>query len=126
MNSQNQTSQDTRKRGPGTEFSASSVVMRSTIASRASSICTNTLTTHARMMNHSIEKPSAAPTLGVTISSPDPTMAALMMRPGPRCDAVPSQSRGGSSTLPGSRALLDEGACVLELGAICVWFTGYL
>jgi hypothetical protein len=38
----------------------------------------------ARRTNHNIEKPSAAPTFGVTISSPEPTMAALMMRPGPR------------------------------------------
>ena len=88
MNSQNQSSHDTRRRGPGTEFNASSVVTRSTMAKRASSICTNTLTMQPTMMNHNIEKPSAAPTFGVTMSSPDPTMAALMMSPGPRCDAV--------------------------------------
>src|SRR5687767_1742452 len=126
MNSQSQSSHDTRRRGPGIEFSASSVVMRSTIAKRASPICTNTLTMQARMTNHSIEKPSAAPTFGVTMSSPEPTMAALMMRPGPRCEAVPSHPRGGSSTSPGCRALLDEGACVLELDATGVWLTGYL
>ena len=95
MNSQNQSSHDTRRRGPGTEFSASSVVMRSTIARRASSICTNTLTMHARRMNQSIEKPSAAPTFGVTISSPDPTIAALMMRPGPDATPCPPSVGGG-------------------------------
>ena len=126
MNSHSHTSHDTRKRGPGTEFSASSVVTRSTIANRASSTCTNTLTMQPRMMNHSIEKPSAAPTFGVTMSSPEPTIAALMMRPGPRCEAVASQPRGGSITWPGWRALLDEVACVLELWATCVCVTGYL
>ena len=120
MKSQNQRSQDTRSRGPGTESSASRVVTRSTIASRASSICTKTFTMQAMMMNHNIEKPSAAPTFGVTISSPDPTMAALMMRPGPRCDAVRSQPRGGSATRPGCRALLDERSGVFELGATVV------
>ena len=126
MNSHSHSSHETRSRGPGTVFSASSVVTRSTIASRASSICTNTLTMHARMMNHSIEKPSAAPTFGVTISSPDPTIAALMMSPGPRCDAVAIQPLGGSSSWPGCRALLDEATRVLEFGAIGVWLTGYL
>ena len=126
MNSHIHNSHDTRRRGPGTEFSASSVVSRSTIAKRASSICTNTLTMQPRMMNHSIEKPSAAPTFGVTMSSPDPTMAALMMSPGPRCDAVASKPRGGSSRRPGCRALLDDAACVLELGTVGVWVTGYL
>jgi hypothetical protein len=126
MKSHIHSSHDTRKRGPGTEFSASSVVSRSTIANRASSICTNTLTMQPRIMNHSIEKPRAAPTFGVTMSSPEPTIAALMMRPGPRCDAVASQPRGGSRTWPGCRALLDDVTCVLELGPVCVCVTGYL
>jgi hypothetical protein len=47
------------------------------------------------MMNHRSVNPLAAPTLGVTISSPEPTMAALMIRLGPRCDAVASHPRGG-------------------------------
>src|SRR5262245_37279828 len=126
MKSQNQSSHDTRSRGPGTELSASSVVTRSTIAKRASSIWTNTLTMQPKMMNQSIEKPSAAPTFGVTISSPEPTIDALMISPGPRCDAVLSQPRGGSSTAPGSLALLEEVACALELGTVGVWVTGYL
>ena len=127
MKSQNQSSHDTRRRGPGTEFNASSVVTRSTMAKRASSIWTNTLTMQPTMMNHNIEKPSAAPTFGVTMSSPDPTMDALMMSPGPRCDAVPSHPRGGSRSWPGCRALLlDDAAGVLELGACGVWVTRYL
>src|SRR5918993_1505118 len=125
MKTQNHTSHDTRSRGPGTELSASSVVTRSTIATRASSTCTNTFTTHARSTNHKRKKPLAAPTFGVTISSPDPTMAALMMRPGPRWEAVANQPRGGLATASRSR-LADEATCVLELGAVGLWVTGYL
>src|SRR6187397_2517583 len=125
MKSQNQRIHDTRNRGPGIEFSASSVVTRSTITMRASSICTKTLTMHAKMTNQSIENPLAAPTFGVTMSSPDPTMAALMMRPGPRCDAMSSHPRGGLRTSPAG-SLPGVVACVLELGAIGVWLTGDL
>ena len=75
---------DTRQRGPGSVLSAASVVRPVATAVRASWICTNTFSTQPRMMNHSRLKPTDAPSLGVTISSPDPTMVAVMMKPGPR------------------------------------------
>ena len=46
------------------------------------------------MMNHSSWKPTAAPSFGVTISSPEPTMTALMIRPGPSCFRMPGKLVG--------------------------------
>ena len=37
------------------------------------------------MMNHSRTKPTSAPSFVVTISSPDPTIDAVMINPGPIC-----------------------------------------
>src|SRR5262245_20776664 len=45
-------------------------------------------------MNQSSLKPWAAPSLGVTMSSPEPTMIALRIRPGPSCRAIPAQVVG--------------------------------
>ncbi len=46
------------------------------------------------MMNHNMLNPTVAPSFGVTINSPEPTMIALMMRPGPTCRSMPGQSVG--------------------------------
>ena len=97
-NSSNQhhTTQETMTRGPGTVSSASSVVMPLEIAKRPSSTCTSTLIMQPAIMNHNRLKPYSAPTLGVAINSPEPTMQAVMIRPGPRCLRVPRQSVGAS------------------------------
>ena len=81
--SHSQSSHETRNLGPGTVFIASSVVIPRKSAKRPNSICTNTLITHPRMMNQSNVNPTLAPSLGVTITSPDPTIEAVTMSPGP-------------------------------------------
>ena len=96
MNNQHQTNHDTMKRGPGIVFIASSVVMPLEIAKRPSSTCTSTLIMQPAIMNHNRLKPYSAPTLGVAINSPEPTMQAVIMRPGPRCLRMPRQSFGAS------------------------------
>ena len=46
------------------------------------------------MMNHSMVKPTLAASAGVAISSPEPTMVAVMISPGPRCLRMPLKSVG--------------------------------
>ena len=84
------------KRGPGTLSMSSRVVFPWIIAARPSSTCTKTLTIQPSMMNHSSVKPFFAPTTGVAINSPEPTMQAVMIRPGPRCLRMPPQCVGAS------------------------------
>ncbi len=86
---------DTRQRGPGNALSASSVVRPVATAVRASWICTNTFSTQPSTMNHNRLKPTDAPSLGVTMSSPDPTIVAVMMKPGPRWRTSPPSDVGG-------------------------------
>ena len=45
-------------------------------------------------MNHSMVKPTLAASAGVAISSPEPTMVAVMISPGPRCLRMPLKSVG--------------------------------
>ena len=85
---------DTTARGPGTRFKVSSVVRPRASVNRPSSIWIKTFKTHPRMMNQSSVKPKLAPNLGVTISSPEPTIEAVMMSPGPSCRRMPPTEVG--------------------------------
>jgi hypothetical protein len=51
---------------------------------RASSICTATSTRVLKMTIHRMAKPAWAPSVVVAMSSPDPTIEALRIRPGPK------------------------------------------
>ena len=106
ISSQSHSTHDTRQRGPGSVSSAASVDWLVAIAVRASSICTNTFSAQPRTMNQSSVKPTDAPSLGVTISSPDPTMVAVMMKPGPKMTKATRQmtrEEPSSSGCPGSQ-----------------------
>ena len=46
------------------------------------------------MMNHSMVKPTSEASAGVAISSPEPTMVAVMISPGPRCLMMPRRVVG--------------------------------
>ena len=85
---------DTTRRGPGTRFIVSSVVTPRASVNRPSSIWINTFKTQPRMMNQSSVNPKLAPSLGVTISSPEPTIDAVMIRPGPSCRRIPPNEVG--------------------------------
>ena len=61
---------------------------------RPSSICTNTFSRQPRIINHSSVKPALAPSFGVTISSPEPTIVAVMIRPGPIWRRIAAGPRG--------------------------------
>ena len=50
---------------------------------------------HPNMINHRSANPASAPTLVVTINSPEPTMLADIISPGPNCLRIPFQSEGG-------------------------------
>ena len=84
MISQYQTIQFTRRRGPGTESSASSAVFPSVTVTRPNSTCANTLITQPMRMSQSSQNPASAPVFVVATSSPDPTMAPATISPGPR------------------------------------------
>jgi hypothetical protein len=43
------------------------------------------------MINHNKLKPALAPVIVVAINSPEPTIDAAMISPGPKCDRIPSQ-----------------------------------
>lgn len=47
------------------------------------------------MMNQSRVKPLLAPSFGVTINSPETTMVAVMIRPGPRWRSMSPEARRG-------------------------------
>ncbi len=98
MISQYQMIQLTPSRGPGMRLSDVSVVSPCPIATRPSSICTKTLITQPTMISHSSEMPACAPVLVVAISSPEPTMLAAIMSPGPSWRRMPPGVDGGSST----------------------------
>ena len=66
------------------------------IVQRASSIWTATLTTQLKMTIQRMTKPTWAPSVVVAISSPEPTIDALKIRPGPRYFRLSSQPFGGS------------------------------
>src|SRR5262245_2626824 len=61
------------------------------------------------MMNHSRLKPTEAPSLGVTISSPEPTMVAVMMKPGPRWRTSAPKVVGGALVI------VDYGLSIADL-----------
>jgi len=63
---------------------------------RASSTCTATFTNVLKMTIHRIAKPAWAPSVVVAISSPDPTIEALRISPGPRYRTLCRQPVGGS------------------------------
>jgi hypothetical protein len=63
---------------------------------RASSTWTATFTRVLKMTSHSRANPTSAPRAVVAISSPDPTMDALRMSPGPRYLKLAFQPTGGS------------------------------
>ena len=46
------------------------------------------------MMNQSIVKPTSEASAGVAINSPEPTMVAVMISPGPRCLMIPRRVVG--------------------------------
>ena len=104
--SQNQHSQFTPARGPGTSLKPSSVVRPLVIVNRPNSICTKTLITHPMMISHSRTKPACAPTKVVAMSSPEPTMDPAMISPGPSCRRIPRIVVGGSAVSSGTLGLL--------------------
>jgi len=46
------------------------------------------------MMNQRSRKPTSAPSFGVTINSPEPTMIDVMINPGPSCRSRPPSEVG--------------------------------
>ena len=48
------------------------------------------------MMNHSMVKPTSEASAGVAISSPEPTIVAVMISPGPRCLIMPESVVGAA------------------------------
>ena len=70
--------------GPGSSLKTCKKVWPLAIVWRANSVCTTTLTKHESKTNHSRVKPATAPSLVVTISSPDPTIEPARIIPGPR------------------------------------------
>jgi hypothetical protein len=63
---------------------------------RANSTWTATFTSVLKITIQSSAKPAWAPSVVVAISSPEPTMEALRIRPGPRCFRLCFQPTGGS------------------------------
>ena len=70
--------------GPGNWFSASKVVSPEWIACFPNSSCTKTFTRQLTMMTQRATNPAFAPSVVVAMSSPDPTIEAERMKPGPR------------------------------------------
>ena len=71
------------RRGPGSVLSDAMVDSPVPIACLPNSSCTTTLTKQLKMMNHIRMKPARAPTIVVAINSPEPTMEAERIKPGP-------------------------------------------
>ena len=63
---------------------------------RASSTCTATFTSVLKITIHKMTKPTCAPRAVVAMSSPEPTIEALRIRPGPRWRRLSPQPVGGS------------------------------
>jgi hypothetical protein len=70
-------------------------------------------------MNHSSVKPALAPSFGVTISSPEPTMEAVMIRPGPSWRTMPLTEVGAGCVCvaAGDDTAEGWGAGVVDTGA---------
>ena len=83
-------------RGPGNVFSDAIVDSPELIACLPNSSCTATLTRQLKMMNHIRMKPALAPTMVVAMSSPDPTIDAERINPGPMKGRAPKNVFGGS------------------------------
>ena len=84
MGTHNQSSHERpRSRGPGIRSMVRSELLPVVTVWRPISTWMKTFSTHAAIMNQSSVKPAPAPSLGVTTSSPEPTMVAVMIRPGP-------------------------------------------
>jgi hypothetical protein len=58
-------------------------------------------------MNQSIVNPALAPSFGVTTSSPEPTIDAVMIKPGPSCRTIPPKVVGAG------RSVDEGGGCVV-------------
>jgi hypothetical protein len=61
------------------------------------------------MMNQSSVNPKLAPSLGVTINSPEPTIDAVMIRPGPSCRRIPPNEVGAGWVGEGEGEGVDVG-----------------
>ena len=96
MNTQSQTSHDTRMRGPGMLFIASNVVIPLATAKRPSSTCTKTLMIQPMTISQSRSKPASAASFGVAITSPEPTIEAVRISPGPTCRKICPKLLGAS------------------------------
>ena len=96
MKNHHQTSQCAPKRGPGSSCSAPKVGRPDEMAYRPISICTKTLITQLKRINHRKMNPCRAPRLVVRISSPEPTIVPARMMPGPIFRRAAHMVAGGS------------------------------
>jgi len=63
------------------------------------SSCNATFTKQLTMITQNVMKPAFAPSAVVAMSSPEPTMAAERIKPGPRYLSLPTKVVGGESVL---------------------------
>jgi len=82
--------------GPGNEFSASMVVSPEEMACLPNSSWTTTLMTQLKMMNHRRVNPALAPMRVVAINSPEPTIDAERIKPGPKWRRLAVNVSGGA------------------------------
>ena len=72
------------------------LVRPSAMANRPNSTWTKTLITQPSTISHNSQKPASAPVLVVAMSSPEPTIDAAIINPGPNRLRIPPSVRGGS------------------------------
>jgi len=80
------------------------------IAYRPNSTCANTLITQPRIISHNKLNPACAPVLGVKINSPEPTIAAAIINPGPSRANTPNTLLGGNSIWKSEGGLFSDAA----------------
>ena len=94
--SQGETTLTSLNRIPGPRLGVSWIIWYWLMATRPSSICTKTLITQPTTISHSNEIPACAPVFVVAINSPDPTILAAIISPGPSFRKIPPNDVGGS------------------------------
>ena len=102
MIAQHQTTQLTRQRGPGTRLNPANPVSPLAMMYRPISACSTGLIRQLSRITQSAVNPTWAPSVVVAISSPDPTIDAARIIPGPIRFSDAINVTGGSSISSGN------------------------
>ena len=82
--------------GPGNEFRICMEVFPVSMVCFPNSICTATFTAQLTSITQKVMNPARAPRVVVAISSPDPTIPAERINPGPRFLILSMNETGGT------------------------------